>query len=416
MWRFLRRPLNRLNLNSQKYAKTVLLFTLVALGFSFSVLFAVLGPLGREVGLSELQISSVLAASSLTMFLASPVWGRVSDRLGRKRVMIIGLLGYMVGNLLFTSIFKFAMLGLLVPITAYLALMLARTLNAILMSAIMPSASAYMADITDEESRTKGMGAVGAANNLGAIAGPAGGGLLAGISLLTPLWVASGVALVTVIFVYFMLPDSGAIERKVSEAQPVKLSYFDNRILPYIIVGVSMFVGTAVIQQTLPFRFQDILSLTAQETAQTFGMAMGLSAACSLASQVLIMQRFNLSPYAWLALSLPFLIAAYFVLAIAETQTLMIAAMMVQGAGMGIAAPAFTAGCSLAVSAREQGAVAGIAGSCGPLGFTLGPLIGGGLYEIQPDLPYWFVFWLFLPLLVFVLRAWYSSQKTKKQI
>ena len=100
--------------------------------------------------------------------------------------MIIGLLGYMVGNLLFTSIFKFAMLGLLVPLTAYLALMLARTLNAILMSAIMPSASAYMADITDEESRTKGMGAVGAANNLGAIAGPAGGGLLAGISLLTP--------------------------------------------------------------------------------------------------------------------------------------------------------------------------------------------------------------------------------------
>ena len=177
-----------------------------------------------------------------------------------------------------------------------------------------------------------------------------------------------------------------------------------------------MFVGTAVIQQTLPFRFQDILSLTAQETAQTFGMAMGLSAACSLASQVLIMQRFNLSPYAWLALSFPFLIASYFVLAIAETQTLMIAAMMVQGAGMGIAAPAFTAGCSLAVSAREQGAVAGIAGSCGPLGFTLGPLIGGGLYEIQPDLPYWFVFWLFLPLLVFVLRAWYSSQKTKKQI
>ena len=380
------------------------------------MLFAVLGPLGREVGLSELQISSVLAASSLTMFLASPVWGRVSDRLGRKRVMIIGLLGYMVGNLLFTSIFKFAMLGLLVPLTAYLALMLARILNAILMSAIMPSASAYMADITDEESRTKGMGAVGAANNLGAIAGPAGGGLLAGISLLTPLWVASGVALVTVIFVYFMLPDSGAMKRKVSDVQPVKLSYFDNRILPYIIVGVSMFVGTAVIQQTLPFRFQDILSLTAQETAQTFGMAMGLSAACSLASQVLIMQRFNLSPYAWLALSLPFLIAAYFVLAIAETQVMMIAAMMVQGAGMGVAAPAFTAGCSLAVSDREQGAVAGIAGSCGPLGFTLGPLIGGGFYQVQPDLPYWFVFWLFLPLLVFVLRAWYSSQKTKKLI
>ena len=82
MLRFLRRPLKRLNLNSQKHAKTVLLFALVALGFSFSVLFAVLGPLGREVGLSELQISSVLAASSLTMFLASPVWGRGQRSIG----------------------------------------------------------------------------------------------------------------------------------------------------------------------------------------------------------------------------------------------------------------------------------------------------------------------------------------------
>ena len=374
------------------------------------MLFAVLGPLGREVGLSELQISSVLAASSLMMFLASPVWGRVSDHLGRKRVMIIGLLGYMVGNLLFTSIFKFAMLGLLVPLSVYLALIFTRILNAILMSAIMPSVSAYMADITDEQSRTKGMGAVGAANNLGAIIGPAGGGFLAGISLLTPLWVASGVALITAIFVYFLLPDVSATEVQEKELKAVKLHYLDSRILPYIIVGVAIFVGIAVVQQTLPFRFQDILNLTAQETAQTFGMAMGLSAACSLLSQVLIMQRFSLSPYTWLILSMPFLMVAYFVLAVAETQALMVAAMMVQGAGMGIAAPAFVAGCSLAVGPREQGAVAGIAGSCGPLGFTLGPLIGGGLYQFQSDMPYWFVFWMFIPLFCFVLKIWHSSR------
>ena len=374
------------------------------------MLFAVLGPLGREVGLSELQISSVLAASSLMMFLASPVWGRVSDHLGRKRVMIIGLLGYMVGNLLFTSIFKFAMLGLLVPLSVYLALIFTRILNAILMSAIMPSVSAYMADITDEQSRTKGMGAVGAANNLGAIIGPAGGGFLAGISLLTPLWVASGVALITAIFVYFLLPDVSATEVQEKELKAVKLHYLDSRILPYIIIGVAIFVGTAVVQQTLPFRFQDILNLTAQETAQTFGMAMGLSAACSLLSQLLIMQRFSLSPYSWLILSMPFLMVAYFVLAVAETQSLMVAAMMVQGAGMGIAAPAFVAGCSLAVGPGEQGAVAGIAGSCGPLGFTLGPLIGGGLYQFQSDMPYWFVFWMFIPLFCFVLKIWHSSR------
>jgi MFS family permease len=403
--------LKRASFPVDKHKKTVLLFAIVALGFSFSVLFAVLGPLGREIGLTEFQISSILAASSLTMFLASPRWGRVSDRVGRKRIMIIGLLGYVVGNLLFTSIFKLAMLGVLIPIAAYFALMLARTLNAILMSAIMPSANAYMADITDESSRTKGMGAVGAANNMGAIIGPAGGGLLAGITLLTPLWVASGVALITAGFVYFFLPESPSSTRATQDIGSPKLSYFDSRILPYIIVGVLMFVGTAIVQQTLPFRFQDTLNLSAQETAQTFGMAMGLSAACSLASQLLIMQRFSLTPYAWLCLSLPFLIGAYFVLAIAETQFLMVLAMMVQGAGMGIAAPAFTAGSSLAVRAEEQGAVAGLASSCGPLGFTLGPLIGGFFYQVEPDLPYWFTFWIYLPLFLFVLRAWYLSRE-----
>ena len=83
-----------------KFARIILLVALVGVGFGFTVLFAILGPLGREVGLSELQISSVIAASSLTVFLASPRWGRLSDRWGRKPVMIFGLLGYACGNFL----------------------------------------------------------------------------------------------------------------------------------------------------------------------------------------------------------------------------------------------------------------------------------------------------------------------------
>ena len=77
--------------------------------------FAILGPLGREVGMSELQISSIIAASSLVVFLASPHWGRLSDRWGRKRVMVIGLFGYACGNLLFASVFHLTLVGALLP-------------------------------------------------------------------------------------------------------------------------------------------------------------------------------------------------------------------------------------------------------------------------------------------------------------
>ena len=141
----------------------ILLLALIAVGFAFTVLIAILGPLGREVGMSELQISSIIAASSLVVFLASPRWGRLSDRWGRKRVMVIGLFGYACGNLLFASVFHLTLVGALLPLTGYLLLMLTRVMHASVMSAIMPSSSAYMADITSTATRTKGMGAVGGA-------------------------------------------------------------------------------------------------------------------------------------------------------------------------------------------------------------------------------------------------------------
>lgn len=402
-----------------RYARLILLTALVSVGFGFTVLFAILGPLGREVGMSELQISSIIAASSLVVFLASPRWGRLSDRWGRKRVMVIGLFGYACGNFLFASVFHLTLIGALIPLAGYLLLMLTRVMHASVMSAIMPSSSAYMADITSVATRTKGMGAVGAANNFGSILGPALGGLLAGITLLTPLWVASAVSITTALFVIFLLPDIPKVAPSSSSSQGSpgkKLSYFDPRILPYIIVGALMFMGMALVQQTLAFRFQDVLGLTAVETAQTFGIAMGCSAAASLVSQIGLMQRINLTPFQWLRVALPILAIAFACLALADTRNLMITAMVLQGVGMGLAGPAFMAGASLAVEPHEQGAVAGIAGSCGPLGFTVGPLLGGFFYQISPDLPYWFTFAIYLPLLVFVMRQRRGEKRRDQRI
>ncbi len=302
---------------------------------------------------------------------------------------------------------------MLIPTVGFYALLLTRVIHASVMSAMMPSASAYMADITDVSTRTKGMGAVGAAINLGNILGPAAGGLLATISLLTPLWFGAGLALVNALFVLFMLPESpGApssqpeTKRESTEtATPPapKLRYWDSRILPMIIVGVTMFMGMALVQQTLPFRFQDTLGLTGVETAQTFGLAMGISALTSLMSQLLIMQRIDLKPFQWMQVALPVLIIAFLAMALAESRGVLLLAMAIQGAAMGLAGPAFMAGASLAVEPHEQGAVAGLAGSCGPLDFTLGPLVGGALYQIEPSLPYWFSFSVYIPLLLFVV-------------
>lgn len=381
---------------SPTYAKRILLASLVSIGMGFTVLFPVLAPLGREIGLSEFQITSVIAASALTVFLSTPVWGRLSDQWGRKRVMMIGLFGFAAGTVLFNSVLYAGLAGLLGGWLLFSALVLARVMHATVMAAPMPAASAYMADLTDPANRTKGMGAVGAANNTGAIIGPAVASL-AVVSLLTPLWVMAVVALLNGLFVWRFLPEP---PRQAPRARAPRMRYTDPRILPFVIVGVTMFTGMALVQQTMGFRFQDALQLDAATTARTFGLAMMVSAGSSLVAQGFIVQRLDLAPFTLLRLALPLLIIAFTLMALLESQLGLTAAMMIQGFGMGLAGPGFMAGASLAVSAEEQGAVAGVAGSCGPLGFTLGPLIGGGLYQLAPPLPYAFAAAMYVVLLI----------------
>lgn len=380
----------------------LLLFAcMIALGMGQTVVFAVLPPLGREIGLAEIQVGAIVSASSITFFLASPHWGRLSDRRGRKFVLLIGLIGYTLGTILFASGFYAAMLGLLAPGMAFVVLTFTRMLQALVMSATPPAASAYVADITSARNRTRGMGGMGAANNLGAIIGPAIGGLLAMISLLLPIYFAALMTLLAAILVWFWLPDP---PRRVPSLRRERLRFRDPRILPFVIVGVLMFTGFAIAQQTLAFRFQDLLELSGQQTARLFGLAMMTAASMSLLAQGLIVQRLDLAPLTLLRCALPLLILAFVLLTLAESRLPLFLGMGLMGLGMGMAAPGFMAGASLAVSQEEQGAVAGVTAACPPLGFTIGPLLGTGLYQLDPHLPYLLTTALYIPLAVFTWR------------
>lgn len=320
---------------------------------------------------------------------------------GRKRVIMIGLFGFSAGTLLFNSVLYAGLSKALTGTALFVALIVARMMHASVMSASMPASNAYMADITDPTTRTKGMGAAGAANNVGSILGPAVATFTMA-SLLMPLWVMAGVAFLNGLFVWRYLPEPPRHQHL--GVRPTRMKYTDPRILPFVIVGVMMFTGTALVQQTMGFRFQDILGLSGRETAQQFGFAMMLSAACSLIAQFAIVQRISVSPFTLLRLAMPLLIVAFTIMALANTQLMLSIAMMILGFGMGMAGPGFMAGASLAVSPQEQGSVAGVAGSCGPLGFTLGPLLGGALYQINGALPYAVAAAMYLVL--FIAMRW----------
>ena len=387
-----------------RHQLTVLIMALMATGIGQSLVFAILAPLGREVQLGELQITSIIAVSALVFGVAAPRWGRFSDRVGRKPVIITGLLGYTVGTLLFTSVFYAGLVGLLGGIALYGLLLLVRCSQALIMSATNPASTAYAADHTAREQRTRTMARLGTANSMGTILGPAVSGALATFGLLAPLYFAASLTALAALLVWWQLPITPAQDLTARRAS-VRLRYTDRRIMLLLVTTVGLFVGFSGIQQTLGFQLQDKLGLSGIETAQMTGAALMVSAAFTFLIQVTVMQRLNLRPTQFIRLGLLSLLFGAAVISSFDTFTVLAVGMGFVGAGLGLCMPAISAGASLAVTPEEQGAAAGLVSSCPAIGFVAGPICAGALYQIHGPLAPLFSTAIFcLVLIILVLN------------
>jgi MFS family permease len=376
----------------------------MATGMGQSLVFAILAPLGREVQLGELQITSIIAVSALIFSLAAPRWGRLSDRVGRKPIIITGLLGYTVGTLLFSSVFYAGLSGLLGGTLLYGVLLISRCGQSVIMSATNPAAAAYAADHTGREQRTKTMARLGTANSMGTILGPAVSGALATFGLLAPLYFAAALAALAALLVWWKLPITPA-QDLTSRKAGSQLRFTDRRILLLLATAVGLFVGFSGIQQTLGFQLQDKLGLSGIETAQMTGAALMVSATFTFLIQVTVMQRLNLKPTQFIRLGLISLLFGAAVISGFDTFAVLAVGMGFLGAGLGLCMPAIAAGASLAVNPEEQGAAAGLVSSCPALGFVAGPICAGALYQIHgPLAPLFSAAVFFVTLIVLVLN------------
>ncbi|MBA6413120.1 MFS transporter [Parahaliea sp. F7430] len=378
---------------------SVLIMGLMATGIGQSLVFAILAPLGREVALSELQITSIIAVSALIFALASPHWGRVSDRVGRKPIIITGLAGYTVGTVLFTSVLYAGLAGMMSGLLLYAVLMITRCSQSIIMSATGPASTAYAADNSSPSMRTKTMARLGTANSMGMILGPAVSGALATFGLLAPLYFAAGLSALAGFVVWRMLPPTP--KQDLTSRNPRKrLRFTDPRIRHYLAGAVGLFIGFSAIQQTLGFLLQDKLSLSGIETAQLTGAALMISALFTFNAQVTLMQRLRLRATQFLRLGLLSLLIGACIVAGSERFAVLAVGMAFMGNGLGLAMPAVAAGASLAVSTEEQGAVAGMVSACPAMGFVVGPICAGALYQIHGPLAALFSAGVFLLVLV----------------
>ena len=392
--------------------QAILLAAVVATAAGQTLVFAILPSLGRAARMEDFHVGLIISCSALVYALASPLWGRFSEYAGRKPVLLIGLGGYTLGTLVFATLFQLGIGGVLTGMTLLAALILARVLQASLMAGTPPAATSYIADITDTEARTRGMARVGAAHNLGTILGPGLGGMLAGVSLVLPLYAAAGVTAVMALLVLVALRESPWI---LSREKPEEVftmgsatrhsirAWLDRRVVNVLLVGVLLFMAFALVQQTLGFLFQDRLEMSPARAAGGVGLAMTLAATASMLSQAVIVQKLNLSPRVLLRLATPVMMAGVLLLIHAQTQWNMTLAVALVGLGLGLGIPGVASLASLRVGADEQGTVAGLMGACPALGFIVGPAVGTGLYQLNPVWPYWVVVGMLLPLSV---MAW----------
>lgn len=390
----------------------ILYFALITMGMGHTVVFAVLPLLGRELSYNELQINTLTACAALVYFIASPRWGRSSQRFGRKPIIAIGLAGYAIGTVVFNGFAVWGLQGLIGGGFLFSLLLLARVATVTLMSATQPAAMAYMADITSVDQRTAGMSKLATANGIGNMLGPSLT-LFAGFGLLMPMWIQAALTLLAAILVLAFLTESRVAQT--AQMQPPKLSYLDPRYRNYLFVGLCSYTMMGVVQQTLAYYFQDKLGLDSEAAVKSYGIAMAASSAAMLIVQLFVVQRFNWRPQRFLIAGLPLAMMAYGLIALADEFYLLVLAMVIYGAGMGLVGPGFSSSTSLLVEREEQGSLAGLVTSAPGLGFVIGPLLGAVLYGWDINAPYWFSAACLAVLLVFLPRLLRLEQVDKKQ-
>lgn len=396
----------------------ILYFAIMAIGMGQTVVFGVIPYVGLELQLDQLVIdwpllglyyepekvviTSLTSVASLTFVLAASYWGRRSDIVGRKPIVLVGLIGYSVGTLIFSFVIEAGLANMVNGWWLYFALVVTRVGLVSLMAASMPASSAYVVDVTSIEARVTGIGRLSVSNNLGLMVGPALV-FFTYISWTAPLYIQSAMTGLAAILVWAYLPESGAAKMAEDKHAQAPLRYLDPRYRVFLCVSLLMYTMMGSVQQTLGFYFHDLLGYDKATSAEQFSLALMLGSIAGIAALLLVVQRWNGHPIRLLQLGLPFCVLGYGCLAMATEENLLRLGMILFGFGMGLTAPGCNVSATYTVAQHEQGSLAGLSASVAGMGFVIGPLLGGSIYSIAPSYPYWIACVMLIPVALFTL-------------
>lgn len=383
-----------MNLRSPAFAILFAVSLIAAAGNM--ALQSVLPAIGREFRLSDTLVAGAFAISALMWTVASPFWARLSDTLGRKRVMMIGLAGFVVSMSGFGLAATSGLEQWLGAGLAFVMMGVARTVYGVFGSAAPIASQAYVADRTTPEQRTQAMSLLASAQGLGTVIGPALAPffVLPMIGLAGPMYAFALFGLLALVVVWRRLP-SGEVVRIPSPSghrgDAGKGLWKDPRIRGYLLYGLFVTGAQAANISVLGFHIIDELSaagIAAREAQPFIGIAMLAGAAATLMAQWGLIPLLRLQPADLMRWGAALALVGNLMSIASPGYYGVVVGYAVVSMGIGFARPGFTAGSSLSVEPHEQGAIAGLMMSLAGLSFLAPPVIGVALYELAEPAPF----------------------------
>ncbi len=375
-------------------------FGLFTVGLGQSFVFVLVPPLARDLGLSEIQTSSIFAISALAWATTSAFWGRTSDKYGRRNIAILGLVGYSISLIALITPLFLAQKNLLNVTLLFPALVLGRLINGLVGSATRPASFAYIADVTSKDNRTVKFARLESSFLLGTVAGPLVGGFLFLISNETPFYVFSGLAFIAAIGIYRKL-DS-VTKKKNTVKKLNKINWYSSTIWPFLAFAAVLSLCQASLLQSIGFYITDLYS-DFDNLPTLISMTFALLSISTIVSQYIFTDAFPMNNFNLLLFGTLLLIFSYFTMAFYQTISVYYLSIIVLGFGFGMTRPALASSLSLAQSPENQGSAAGYLGSVIPIGHMTTPFIAMPIYSINPAYLYYFSSVLCITLIVFII-------------
>jgi DHA1 family tetracycline resistance protein-like MFS transporter len=370
----------------------------------FGIVIPLLTFYSEEFGATPLQVTMLMAVYSLAQFTFAPVWGAMSDRIGRRPVLLASI----AATVICLSGFAAA--------TSLWMLFLFRTLHGAC-AANISTAQAAVADLTPPEKRAMGMGLIGAAFGVGFSLGPFIGGELSIYGHATPIWLAAGLSAVNLVVAFFLLPETRKPD-STTRPRPVSPAAF-LRVASHPVVGLCVVltfvltVSFAIMESSFTLFAEHVRGLDAVGVGRMFAVAGVVMIVVQGGLIRPLVKRFGEA--ALVPAGIAMLAVGLALLPFAPPFVPMVSVFILMAIGQGISGPSLNAMISRGTTEDEQGFVLGTNQSMSALARGIGPALAGVLYgSVAPSAPFLVssgVLVLGLILAVAAVRRWRTGQQ-----